>query len=69
MIDKALGIWPDANIKFAYIEKFVGNADNRSHLLTALSILNIVGEHDMDRFILQNIPQVWLLLFADYYHG
>jgi len=58
LIDSALGIWPDANIKFAYIEKFVGNSDNRSHLLTALSILNVVGMHDMEKYVLANIPQV-----------
>ena len=57
---QALAIWPDANIKFAYIEKFVGNAENRTHLLTALSILNIVGDHDMEKYVLSNIPQVRL---------
>ena len=67
LLRRALSAWPDANIKFAFIEKLLASAsanggDATGTLRTGLGIFNIALECNATKFITANAAQLAHLL-------
>jgi transformation/transcription domain-associated protein len=62
LLDQALGVWPDANIKFQYFDKQLSAAsDSCSSFLVGLAILGSILRKQ-PRFLLRNLKQLQQLL-------
>ena len=59
LLGSALEIWSDVHLKFNFVEKLLQPVNEHPQLvITGLSILNIIAEHQLHKFIPENIPQI-----------
>ncbi|KAL6045043.1 putative transformation/transcription domain-associated protein [Balamuthia mandrillaris] len=61
LLKHALLLWPDINIKFTFFEKLVAAPDPHV-VVTGLSILNVITEHQTQKFVLSNAARLQCLL-------
>lgn len=67
LLRNGLGMWPDASIKFAYFEKLLTSTQDQSNLIcVGLSILNIIIDFQVKKFITDTMPQLQTALIPSF---
>ena len=63
LINQALQIWPDANVKLHYFEKVLQQSNDQASTLTfGLRLFNIILKHQLNNFVVSNINQIQNIL-------
>jgi phosphatidylinositol kinase/protein kinase (PI-3 family) len=63
LINQALEIWPEANVKLHYFEKVLQQSNDQASTLTfGMRLFNIILKHQLSHFVMNNIAQIQNIL-------